>query len=142
MPQPSIRSLARQLGLSAATVSLALRDSARVVEATKRRVIQAAGRAGYRPNPLVRSVMAAMRRSAHDSFQGALIALNHSEEEKPVLSPYHREVFVGAERRARELGYSMELFWVGPQQMSLARLTSILRARNSQNRKTSKPRAR
>ena len=37
MPPPSIRSLARQLGLSAATVSLALRDSPRVIAPTKRR---------------------------------------------------------------------------------------------------------
>ena len=130
MLQPSIRSLARQLGLSAATVSLALRDSPRVVAATKRRVRQAAGRAGHQPNPLVRSVMAAMRRSAHDSFQGALMALNYTEEAVPVLNTYHREVFAGAEQRARELGYSMELCWVGPKQVSLARLNVILRARN------------
>ena len=95
MPQPSIRSLARQLGLSAATVSLALRDSPRVMAATKRRVRQAAGRAGYQPNPLVRSVMAAMRRSAHDSFQGALMALNYTEEAVPVLNPSHGRCLPG-----------------------------------------------
>lgn len=132
MAQTSIRSLAHQLGLSAATVSLALRDSPRVVLETKRRVQQAAGVAGYQPNPLVRSVMAAVRRSSHDSFQGALIAVNHSDDEKPVMNAYHREVFVGAERRARELGYSMELCWVGPRQLSFARLNAILQARGVQ----------
>lgn len=132
MPPPSIRSLARQLGLSAATVSLALRESPRVVPATRRRVQQAAVRVGYRTNPLVRSVMAALRRSAHDGYQGALIALNHTEAEKPVLPLYHREILAGARRRAGELGYSLELCWVGPQQVSLARLGAILRARNAQ----------
>jgi len=74
MPPPSLRSLARQLGLSAATVSLALRDSPRVIAPTKRRVLQAARRAGYRPNPLVASVMTVLRRSSHGGFQGALMA--------------------------------------------------------------------
>lgn len=132
MPPPSIRSLARQLGLSAATVSLALRESPRVVPATRRRVWQAARRAGYRPNPLVRSVMAALRRSAHDGYQGALIALNYTEAEKPVVPLYHREILAGARRRAGELGYSLEQCWVGPRQLSLVRLGAILRARNAQ----------
>ncbi len=39
-------------------------------------------------------------------------------------------MFAGAEQRARELGYSMELCWAGPKQVSLARLNVILRARN------------
>jgi LacI family transcriptional regulator len=132
MPPPSIRSLARQLGLSAATVSLALRESPRVVEATRRRVKQAAARAGYRPNPLVGSVLTAVRRAGHAGFQGALMAINHTEAEKPVLPLYHREIFAGAKRRAAELGYSLELSWVGPRQLPLARLGAILRARNAQ----------
>lgn len=98
MPQPSLRSLARQLGLSAATVSLALRDSPRVIPDTKRRVRQAARRAGYRANALVRSVMAAVRRSAHDSFQGALVAVNYSDTDRADLSHYHRALFAGATR--------------------------------------------
>lgn len=129
MPQPSIRSLARQLRLSAATVSLALRDSPRVVEATKRRVRQAAAKADYRPNPLVRSVMAALRRSSHDGFRGALFAVNYTDEPTAVPLPYHREVLTGAEQRARELGYSLEQCWVGPHHLSLARLNAIIQAR-------------
>ena len=132
MPQTSIRSLARQLGLSASTVSLALRGSDQVVPSTRKRVLQAAKRDGYRVNPLVRSVMAALRRSSQESFQGALLALNYSEEDKPVQMAYHREVFSGAQRRARSLRYSMELCRVGSKQVTLARLNTIVRTRNVQ----------
>src|SRR5688572_22151215 len=109
MPPPSLRTLARQLGFSAATVSLALRDSARIGPTTKKRIVQAAYRAGYRTNPLVGSLMAAMRRASHASFQGSLIAVNTSNDAQPALTLYHRQVFEGAQRRASELGYSLEL---------------------------------
>jgi LacI family transcriptional regulator len=129
MPPPSLRSLARQLGISAATVSLALRDSAHVVPATKKRIVQAARRAGYRPNPLVGSLMAALRRTSHGSFQGSLIAVNASDDPRPSLTMYHRQVFDGARRRARELGYSIELCWVGAHALTLTRFDAVLRAR-------------
>jgi LacI family transcriptional regulator len=132
MPQPSLRRLARQLGLSVATISLALRDSPRVVPATKKRVVDAARRAGYRPNPLVRSVMAAMRRSSQESYQGLLAGINYSPDPQPRLRTYHQEVWRGAERRARELGYGMDLCWFGPNNLSLARLSTVLTTRNIQ----------
>jgi len=103
-----------------------------VLPATSRRVQRAAQRAGYEPNPLVRSVMAAVRRSSQQTFQGALLAINHSKAEKPEQSRYHREVFAGAQRRAVDLGYSMELCWLGSRGLSLARLGTIIRARNVQ----------
>ena len=130
MRPPSLRTLARQLGISAATVSLALRDSARVMPSTKKRVLQAARRAGYEANPLVGSLMAALRRTSHAGFQGSLIAVNVSADPTPELTLYHRQLYNGAERRARELGYSLELCWVGPHALSLSRLDAVLRARN------------
>ena len=130
MRPPSIRSLARQLGLSAATVSLALRESPRVVEGTRRRVQQEAARVGYRPNPLIGSVLTAVRRAAHGEFQGALLAINHwPDAGPPVLHAYHREVLEGARRRAAELGCSLTHVWEGPRQLSLARINGMIAAR-------------
>src|ERR1044071_6083455 len=126
MPPPSLRSLARQLGVSAATVSLALRDSVRVGPATKKRVVQAARRAGYRSNPLVGSLMAALRRTSHAGFQGSLMAINVGDDIRPELTLYHRLLFDGAKRRARELGYTLELSWVGQHALTLPRLDAIL----------------
>ncbi len=132
MAPTSIRSLARQLGLSAATVSLALRDSPRVIPATKTRVLSAARQAGYRPNALVSSVMTGVRRSSHNSFQGTLMAINYSDAATPTLSPYHREVLDGAQSRAAALGYTLTHCWAGPHGLSLHRLNSILAARGVQ----------
>jgi LacI family transcriptional regulator len=125
-----MRSLARQLGISAATVSLALRDSARIGPVTKQRIVRAARRAGYRNNPLVGSLMAALRRTSHAGFQGSLIAVNASPDVQPRLTLYHRQVFDGAQRRAGELGFSLGLCWVGQHALTMPRLDLVLRARN------------
>jgi len=132
MALPSIRSLARELGLSAATVSLALRDSPQVIAATKTRVLHAAQEAGYRTNALVSSVMTGVRRSTHNSFQGTLMAINYSHATDPTLLPYHREVLDGAQSRAVALGYILTHCWAGPHGLSLHRLNSILPARGVQ----------
>lgn len=132
MAPPSIRSLARELRLSAATVSLALRDSPRVIAATKTRVLHAAQGAGYRTNALVSSVMTGVRRSTHNSFQGTLMAINYSSTAAPTLLPYHREILDGAQSRAIALGYTMTHCWAGPHGLSLHRLNSILAARGVQ----------
>ena len=53
----TIEDIARQLGLSAMTVSRALRGRPNVSEATKRRVLQAAQEPNYKPNRWARSLV-------------------------------------------------------------------------------------
>lgn len=52
----TIRDIAKRLGLSAMTVSLALRDSARISEATKERVRAAMKELRYEPNQVARAL--------------------------------------------------------------------------------------
>jgi LacI family transcriptional regulator len=132
MPRPpTIRSLARALGLSVATVSEALRDSARVREDTRQRVRQAAEDAGYKPNVLLGATLSALRRARHQGFSGVLALVDATPDERTELMLFHREVARGAEARAQELGFRTEVFWVGPKPpaVSVARLNGVLRAR-------------
>jgi len=57
MPTPTLRTLAKTLGLSRTTVSDALRGSPRVKAETLQRVQTAAKEAGYERNPLTGAVM-------------------------------------------------------------------------------------
>lgn len=52
----TIRDIASELGLSAMTVSLALRDNPRISEETRARIRQAIKRMGYKPNQLARAL--------------------------------------------------------------------------------------
>lgn len=128
-PRPSIRSLAQQLGLSAATVSEALRSSPRVAKITRDRVVRAAEKAGYRPNRLIGQVMAEIRRTTNHTFHGTIAMLITTEPPNPRRARFHEEILKGARARAEELGYSVEIFRVGDGGLPLRRLASVLRAR-------------
>ncbi|NOZ51504.1 MAG: LacI family transcriptional regulator [Chloroflexi bacterium] len=58
MPSPTIRDVAREAGVSTATVSYVLNNSRRVGEETRLRVLEAAQRLGYRANIMARNLQA------------------------------------------------------------------------------------
>jgi DNA-binding LacI/PurR family transcriptional regulator len=127
---PTLRSLAKLLGLSRTTVSDALRGSPRVDPNTAARVHKAAREAGYRRNPLAGALMSELRRSRGTAFRGVLAAIDITEPGRPDhAAAYHRELVLGAESRASELGFKVEKFSVGHAGVSVQRLDSILQSR-------------
>ena len=110
-PAPTLRSLARTLGLSRTTVSDALRGSPRVDPVTALRVKKAAREAGYRRNPLAGALMSELRRSRGTSFRGVLAAVDFNEPDRPDFAArFHSELVAGAQTRATELGFKLEKF--------------------------------
>ena len=101
---PSIRSLAAGLNLSRATVSEALRGSPRVKEETRRRVVEEAGRMGYRLDPVASELMAQMRRSCSRAFRGLIALVSVDDEAR--LSPSARRRRAIARPGGRWLGGS------------------------------------
>ncbi|MBL9202049.1 MAG: LacI family DNA-binding transcriptional regulator [Opitutaceae bacterium] len=127
---PTLRSLAKDLGLSRTTVSDALRGSPRVDPATAKRVKQAASDAGYRRNPLAGALMSELRRSRGTAFRGVVAAVDfHEPERPPSAARFHAELVTGAEARAAELGFKVERFPVGVSGVTVPRLDSILQSR-------------
>jgi DNA-binding LacI/PurR family transcriptional regulator len=127
---PTLRSLAKLLGLSRTTISDALRGSPRVDPNTAVRVKKAAREAGYRRNPLAGALMSELRRSRGTAFRGVLAAVDFNEPTRPNdAAGYHRELVLGAETRATELGFKVEKFSVGHAGVSVQRLNSILQSR-------------
>lgn len=128
---PTIRSLARRLRLSVATVSEALRDNPRVKPATRTRVRTAAEKAGYWHNPLLSAALSAVRRARHQEYRGTLALIDTDEDNRAQYVVFHREIAAGAEARARSLGFATELFWIGSRAPALPvpRLARVLQAR-------------
>ncbi|WP_438481998.1 LacI family DNA-binding transcriptional regulator [Oleiharenicola lentus] len=131
MSAPSIREIARSLGLSHTTVSEALRESPRVNPATRKRVQKAAKAVGYRPNPLAGALMSEMRRARSGTFRGVLAILDHDgpDGRSSNANRYHRELARGASERAAELGFKAETIITGTRGISDARLDTILQTR-------------
>jgi len=130
---PTIRALARQLGLSRTTVSEALRGLPRIQQDTAKRVCDAAEKAGYRPNPMASAVMSQIRRSRAQAFRGGLAAVNIDEAGRPLHAQrYHDALIDGARERAVDLGYKLQTFLVGREGITVERLDGILRSRGIQ----------
>jgi len=133
MAAPTLRTLARSLGLSRTTVSDALRGSPRVSQETVARVRAAAKAAGYERNPLTGAVMSLLRRSRGQQFRGVLAAIEMVESGRPPHAVrYNERLLAGISERAGELGFKLERFEIGPQGLRINRLDSVLHARGIQ----------
>ena len=64
MARVTQQDIAEAVGLSAVSVSLALRNSSRISAATRDRVQQAAKEMGYSPDPMLQSLSSYRRQSA------------------------------------------------------------------------------
>ncbi len=127
---PTVRSLARELGLSHTTVSDALRGAGRVDPETVQRVRRAAREAGYRRNPLAAAVMSELRRSRGSTFRGVLAAVDVVEpQRRDPHGIFHSELVAGGRARALELGFKLETFVADRADLTVARLDSILKSR-------------
>jgi LacI family transcriptional regulator len=126
---PTVRSIARALGLSHTTVSDALRGVGRVDPVTAERVRAAAEAAGYRRNPLAAAVMSELRRSRGGTFRGVLAALDVHEPGRVPHGAFHTLLIEGARERGAELGFKLEEFEVGVDGLSVVRLDQILKSR-------------
>lgn len=128
--RPTMKMVAEAAGVSIMTVSRALRDQPVLPVATRRRIQKIAQEIGYRPDPLVSTLMAQLhgRRSMAESpvicFVTAYPDPNHWKD-----LPFNVESFEGASKRAEELGYVLEHFCLTEPGMTDARANRVLRAR-------------
>ncbi len=126
-PAPTLTAVARAAGLSAATVSYALRGSPKIPDATRDRVRAIAARLGYRPNARVAELMSHIR-GGRSPDSAEVVALVWIEGRASEMSPFQRLVQAGAAERAKARGCRLTAFWL-PAHGSPARLAQVLRAR-------------
>lgn len=122
---PTLREIAANVGVTPTTVSLALRDSPRISEATRQRVKQVADDLGYRPNAELSRVMMQLKNRQRSDVRPVMALVmpgdRNADENKPLLG-----MFQGL---AETAGYGMDVIRLGEQAMSFARMTDILRNR-------------
>jgi LacI family transcriptional regulator len=126
----TMRSLGQRLGLSTMTVSRALRNAPGVGPATRQRVLKAARRSNYRPDPVLaflNSYRHRRRRSISDAKIAFLTDFPTPEEWRSVAT--FARYFEGTRRRAHLLGYEVEPFWLGDPKLTGQRASQILRGR-------------
>ncbi len=123
--------IAMRAGVSKNAVSLALRHDPQIPSKTRRRIERVARAMGYKKNPTVTHLMAQLRMSRAPAFQASLALLNANQDAAAFTRHPTIPLYVsGCRRRAEELGYRLDEFWLHDPQMNGERLNKILRARN------------
>jgi LacI family transcriptional regulator len=102
-PRPTIQDVATHAGVSVTTVSHVLNrvETARVRQATRKRVEEAAARLGYTPNSLARG----LRRQRSQTL--ALLS------DRIATTPFAGGIILGAQEKAAELGWVLMLYSTG-----------------------------
>ncbi|PXA04369.1 hypothetical protein DDZ13_07505 [Coraliomargarita sinensis] len=127
--RPNMQQIADAAGVSKSAVSLALRNDPRISEATRLRIQKTAQDLGYRRNPVVDSLMTQLRAGRQPSFQANLGLINCSPLKDLTQNHTFRRLREGALRRAEELGYGVEEFWLQQPDMRPERLRQIVETR-------------
>lgn len=129
-PRPSLRDIARELGMSHVAVSLALRGSPRVSAARRNEVKAMAEKLGYRPDPMLASLVAYRQGKRPAEVRSCLGWINQWITPEDLRK--HKEFdhyWTGACEAAEKLGYRLEEFrW--PMGKSGKRLQTILQTRS------------
>lgn len=121
--RPSIVEIAAAVGVSAMAVSYALRGSGHVSAATRAKILRAATRLGYRPDPLLTHLMSHVRtrRIRHTQANLGMLMLNDDD--------YTRRLVAGVAERATLLGYAVDRVAADALPDNPAGLTRMLQAR-------------
>ena len=127
----NVRHIARLAGLSPSAVSLALRDSPRISAATKTRVIRLAKEVGYAPDAKIVHLMRHLRKPRAVRQQACFGVVSFYDSPRPWEKSRHlTRIYEGLTRRAGELGYRLEPFWLRAPGMTYGRFRGILEARS------------
>lgn len=126
----TLQHIADKAGVTRATASMAMRNSAKVALATRERIHLVAEALGYRRNPMVSSLMTYVRTQKRPGYRSTVGFLT-AYWEKDVWRgwPTYPEYFGGAVARGAELGYRVEHFWLGDYQRDPSRLIRVMQAR-------------
>ncbi len=123
----TLQDVAEKAGVHRSTVSLALRDNPRISAEVRTRVQRIAREIGYRSNPLVTALMRSRR--TRQAPKHVVLAYVTAYPTRYGWRPPHHDrpdYFPGAARRAAELGYRLEDFWLREPGMTPARFAQIL----------------
>lgn len=126
MKRVTLKEIATEVGCSAMTVSCALRNSPKVLPATREKILAVATRLGYRPDPELTKLMQHLRQPDLHSFSHNLAFINSWPDPNEHTKGYIGQLFTGAQNRAAQLGFNLETFWLKERGMTARRLSTIL----------------
>ena len=125
----TMREIAKELGVTHVTVSLALRNHPRISESMRTRIHKKAEAMGYVPDPMLAAMQNVCRAESEKNIQSELAWFNVWKDPKKLYS-YHEfeQYWHGAQESVRRYGFHLEEYVV--KDYSPQRLDRILKTRN------------
>lgn len=125
--------VAKEAGVSAMTVSIALRNDPRVAPKTRQRILEAAEKLGYARDPEVGRLMAYIRDRRQTRLQANLAFAHFLEDPKEFPQKvFLNTVYSAAKEHANRLGYSLHPLQLTEKGMTKKRMSKIVETRNIQ----------
>jgi DNA-binding LacI/PurR family transcriptional regulator len=126
----TIRDIAVRLGVSHVTVSLALRDSSRISKGRREQVQSLAKEMGYRPDPILSSLVVYRQSKRPAQIHSAIAWINHWEHPEALRKIREFNAYWnGASAAAERFGYRLDEFVWQPD-FTPQRFETILQTRN------------
>lgn len=125
----TIRDVARQAGVSVASVSHAFRGARNVSPATRQRIMDVAEQMGYRPHPMVSALMSEIRGRRAVEGETVIAMIDFFSGPARLRNTTRLQIYEGAAAQAAKLGFRLDLFEPMEEGLSLERLATILQAR-------------
>lgn len=126
----TLSDIAKVAGVHVTTVSLALRNHVRLPLATRQRLQELAKKMGYVPDPMMRALVSyRTEMTPRRAIPTLAYVTNWATRLGWCELTAHPSFFAGAEKRAGELGFRLDHFWLGEPGLTHARFSGILRAR-------------
>jgi len=126
----TMKDVAAEAGVSVMTVSYALRGSKVISEGTRKKVLKVVEELGYQRDPLLTrlSTYRSLKRRSEKGTSIAWLNLHPSRHTWDFRGSHYREAQLGAEVRAQNIGYRLEVINLH-EQGGWARTSKTLRAR-------------
>jgi len=126
--QVTMKDVAKLAGVHHSTVSLCLKNSPRIPEATRKRVFAAAEQLGYQPHPYLGTLMHTRRRGhvTKSSEVLALVRFSVPGDDWRQWIPEFQEGIDSARQQAQARGFHLEEFQAGLTPSAIHRLADIL----------------
>jgi LacI family transcriptional regulator len=127
-PRPTLRVIADAAGVSLTTTSMALRNNPHISESTREHVQAVAKKLGYHRDAKLSTLMQHLRQESRKDKYEVLAYLPPYRDDRWKHFAQH-DFYLGASKRAYELGYKIEVFYPKHEGMTEARMSQLLRAR-------------
>ncbi|EIP97205.1 transcriptional regulator [Opitutaceae bacterium TAV1] len=128
-PRITLKMIANRAGVHFSTVSLALNNHPSIPAATRERLQVLAREMGYRPDPVLASLVAYRMQQQKPSMHGVLAWVDMWPEGLVGGRRLYPALWAGATERAESLGWKLEEFRTAHSGLSPERLSKMLRSR-------------